>query len=45
MSSAISVAVRRFVEERAHQRCEYCLLPMSVAFLRTHEVDHVIALR
>jgi hypothetical protein len=45
MSSAISAALRRFVEERAHQRCEYCLLPMSVAFLRVHEVDHVIALK
>ncbi len=45
MSSAISAALRRFVEERAHQRCEYGRLPMSVAFLRPHEVDHVSALK
>lgn len=37
----IPAAVRRLVEERAASRCEYCLLPMGVAFF-SHEVDHVI---
>lgn len=44
MSSAhISLALRRLVEERAALRCEYCLLPASVAFLRPHEADHIVA--
>jgi hypothetical protein len=30
--------------ERAENRCEYCLLPASLAFF-SHEVDHVIAER
>lgn len=38
----IPVALRRLVEERANQCCEYCQLPASVAFF-PHEVDHVIA--
>ena len=38
----IPVALRRLVEQRANQRCEYCLLPAGVAFF-PHEVDHVIA--
>lgn len=38
----IPVALRRLVEERAKQRCEYCQLPAGVAFF-PHEVDHVIA--
>lgn len=38
----ISAALRRLVEERANRRCEYCLLPMGIAFF-PHEVDHVIA--
>lgn len=38
----IPVALRRLVEERAQQRCEYCQLPAGVAFF-PHEVDHVIA--
>lgn len=38
----ISAALRRLVEERASYRCEYCLLPTSVAFF-PHEVDHAIA--
>lgn len=38
----IPVALRRLVEERAKQRCEYCQLPAGVAFF-SHEVDHVIA--
>lgn len=40
--SYIPAALRRLVEERANYRCEYCLLPASVAFF-PHEVDHVIA--
>lgn len=39
----IPVAIRRLVEARAAQRCEYCLLPAALAFLLPHEVDHVIA--
>lgn len=38
----IPVALRRLVEERANQRCEYCQLPAGVAFF-PHEVDHVVA--
>lgn len=38
----ISTALRRLVIERAESRCEYCLLPATVAFF-PHEIDHVIA--
>ncbi len=38
----IPVALRRLVEERANQRCEYCQFPAGVTFF-PHEVDHVIA--
>jgi hypothetical protein len=38
----IPAALRRLIEERAGGRCEYCLLPGSVAFF-PHEVDHVVA--
>lgn len=38
----IPAALRRQVVERAHQSCEYCLLPGAVAFF-AHEVDHVVA--
>ena len=38
----ISAALRREVIKRAVNRCEYCLLPVEVAFY-PHEVDHVIA--
>ena len=37
----IPVALRRLVEERANQRCEYCQLPAGVVFF-PHKVDHVI---
>jgi hypothetical protein len=40
--SYIPVAVRRLVEGRANQRCEYCQLPAGVAFF-PHEVDHIVA--
>jgi hypothetical protein len=39
----IPAALRRLVEERAAFRCEYCLLPTTVAFLRPHEADHIVA--
>ncbi|HXG66345.1 MAG TPA: HNH endonuclease signature motif containing protein [Blastocatellia bacterium] len=38
----IPTGLRRLITERAQFRCEYCLLPASVAFF-PHEVDHVIA--
>lgn len=38
----IPIELRRLVVERAGERCEYCFLPVGVAFF-PHEVDHVIA--
>ena len=38
----ISADLRRLVEERAGQCCEYCLLPADVSFF-PHEVDHIVA--
>ncbi|MEC4984290.1 MAG: HNH endonuclease signature motif containing protein [Oscillatoria sp. PMC 1068.18] len=38
----ISNALRRLVEERANNQCEYCLLPANVAFF-PHEIDHIVA--
>jgi hypothetical protein len=38
----ISAALRRLVEERAGNRCEYCLIPSAIAFF-SHEIDHVVA--
>ncbi|KAB8331858.1 HNH endonuclease [Scytonema tolypothrichoides VB-61278] len=40
----ISPALRRQVEQRANDRCEYCLLPADVTFF-PHELDHVIAVK
>lgn len=40
----ISPALRRQVEQRANDRCEYCLLPADITFF-PHEVDHVIAVK
>lgn len=37
----ISASLRRFVEQRADYKCEYCLLPAAIAFF-PHEIDHVI---
>ena len=37
----IPAQLRRLVEERAGDRCEYCLLPTQLSFF-LHEVDHVI---
>lgn len=41
MPSDISDSLRRLVTERAGNRCEYCLLPQSVA-LHKHEPDHIV---
>ncbi len=41
MTSSPSAALRKFVAERAGNRCEYCLLPQSVA-LHRHEPDHIV---
>ena len=42
MTTRPSAELRRQVEERAHQRCKYCLVPQELAASR-HQVDHVIA--
>jgi hypothetical protein len=42
MTTRPSAELRRQVEERAHQCCEYCLVPQELAASR-HQVDHVIA--
>jgi hypothetical protein len=42
MTTRPSAELRRQVEERAHQRCEYCLVSQELA-ASTHQVDHVIA--
>jgi hypothetical protein len=44
MSDRISAALRRFVQQRARGRCEYCLLHGDHAML-PHEPDHIIALK
>jgi hypothetical protein len=38
----IPVALRRRVEERAHNCCEYFLVPDFATFA-AHEIDHIIA--
>ena len=38
----IPAALRRLVRERAHNRCEYCLIPESISFA-PHWIDHVVA--
>jgi hypothetical protein len=38
----ISAELRRRVEERAGQCCEYCLIHADDAFL-AHEIDHIIS--
>jgi hypothetical protein len=40
-STYIPAALRRLVEERANERCEYCQLPANLTFF-PHEIDHVI---
>lgn len=45
MSSVhVPATLRRLVYDRAAGRCEYCLIPESVA-LTPHQVDHIIALK
>jgi hypothetical protein len=41
MAETISPALRQLVFERAKARCEYCLLPQSIA-AHKHEPDHII---
>ncbi|GIK41339.1 MAG: HNH endonuclease [Chloroflexota bacterium] len=41
MAETISPALRELVFERAMARCEYCLLPQSIA-AHKHEPDHII---
>ncbi len=36
-------SLRRFIRERAGQRCEYCHLPDNAAPVATFHVDHVVA--
>ena len=38
----MDAATRKFVRERAENRCEYCLLPQQYAEL-THHIEHIIA--
>ena len=40
--ASISVALRRWVSERANGCCEYCLVPDGLSFY-AHEIDHIIA--
>lgn len=42
MSVYVPAALRRLVESRASERCEYCLSPSEDAFF-PHEPDHIIA--
>ncbi|MCL4803686.1 MAG: HNH endonuclease [Anaerolineae bacterium] len=37
----ISAELRRFITDRAKDRCEYCLIPQTFA-LHKHEPDHII---
>lgn len=36
----IPVSLRELVIERAHNRCEYCLIPSDLAFYKL-EIDHI----
>lgn len=44
MSNPLPADVRRLVAERAEFRCEYCLIPDTLAFA-PHEIDHIIAVK
>jgi len=44
MLSNIPDSLRRIVAERAGNRCEYCLLPESLA-VHKHEPDHIVPLQ
>lgn len=41
---SISKSLRRFVRQRAQNRCEYCLLHQDDS-PDTHQIDHIIAVR
>lgn len=41
MATQVPVALRRKVAKRAHDCCEYCLMPEALA-LHLHEPDHVL---
>jgi hypothetical protein len=38
----VPAELRHLVRERAHDCCEYCLIPESATFA-AHQVDHIIA--
>jgi hypothetical protein len=38
----VPAELRRLVRVRAHEACEYCLIPESATFA-PHQVDHIIA--
>jgi hypothetical protein len=42
MTTSISERLRRQVQERAHGRCEYCLIHESDMYY-PHEPDHIVA--
>ncbi|MBK9092972.1 MAG: HNH endonuclease [Anaerolineae bacterium] len=44
MATPIPSDLRRLVAERARYRCEYCLLPQTMA-LHRHEPDHIVPLQ
>jgi hypothetical protein len=41
MSADVPASLRKFVKERAKNRCEYCLMPQSASAFE-HEPDHII---
>jgi hypothetical protein len=42
LGSDISESLRRFVAQRAHYRCEYCLLQEDDSY-SPHQIDHIVA--
>jgi hypothetical protein len=44
LTPSISFELRKFVTERADNRCEYCLIPQSFC-LHKHEPDHIIPIQ
>jgi 5-methylcytosine-specific restriction endonuclease McrA len=44
VSVTLSSELRLLVSGRAHQYCEYCLLPQSIA-LHKHEPDHIVPIQ
>ena len=42
MTSYIPAELRQMVQERANERCEYCLYPQDASFL-AFEVEHIVA--